>query len=388
MGLIQHVDPVLMAVLSVTPTRTASAPAFSETATLESTTSCINLRTTSDDLCEQPFAVFHSDFEQVLGKTPSLRVVAQETSFPFAHEAGIWIPSTRECFFTSNQYYESGSSIKKIQISKIQAPKDAGGEYTWEKINPKPDILTANGGVNYKDGALFCSQGYGEKDSGCLVYMDVHPPYESKVILNHFHGRPFNAPNDVVIHPLDGTIWFTDPDYAFIQSLRPIVRLPNQVYCFNPETGNVRVVTDGIERPNGISFSPDLKTCYISETHASDGLGGKIDDVPGTIYAYDMVRSPASTKPDRPYILVNKHVFAFADAAAPDGIKTDTNGNVYSGCGDGIQVWDSDGILIGKILIPGGSANFCFTDPHVILAFNETRIVEIRLNATGTIVKY
>lgn len=45
----------------------------------------------------------------------------------------------------------------------------------------------------------------------------------------------------------------------------------------------------------------------------------------------------------------------------PDGIKCDVYGNVYSGCGDGIEVWNPAGTLIGTIVIPGGGvANFCF----------------------------
>lgn len=58
--------------------------------------------------------------------------------------------------------------------------------------------------------------------------------------------------------------------------------------------------------------------------------------------------------------LANRRVFAFADHGIPDGIKCDSEGNVYSGCGDGINVWSPGGRLIGKIMIPGGVANFCF----------------------------
>lgn len=49
-----------------------------------------------------------------------------------------------------------------------------------------------------------------------------------------------------------------------------------------------------------------------------------------------------------------------ADCGIPDGIKCDTAGNVYSGCGDGVHVWTPGGSLIGKIYVPGGCANFCF----------------------------
>ena len=44
------------------------------------------------------------------------------------------------------------------------------------------------------------------------------------------------------------------------------------------------------------------------------------------------------------------------------------------GCGDGINVWNSGGVLIGKIMVPGGVANFCFAKKGEIIVLNETRM--------------
>jgi gluconolactonase len=73
-----------------------------------------------------------------------------------------------------------------------------------------------------------------------------------------------------------------------------------------------------------------------------------------TIYAFDVASYSGSP------FLVNRRVFAYAAEGAPDGIKCDIHGNVYSGCGDGVEVWNAGGTLIGRILVPGGVANFCF----------------------------
>ncbi|KAK9312690.1 hypothetical protein V1522DRAFT_282603 [Lipomyces starkeyi] len=382
---VQIVDPERNAVLTSLPDRGAE-PAWSSSAVKNESSSFISYATKDDDTAEQPFVVFQSEFLDILGPSPVLRVVAEEKSFPFAHEAGIWIPMTREVFFTSNQFGPEYGAPKKITISKMFVPKSPDGNYKSEVILPAPDIVTANGGVNYGDGALFCSQGQGNI-AGALIYMDIKPPYATKVLLNHFHGRPFNAPNDVVVLPFDGSIWFTDPNYGIIQGLRAKEKLPNQVYAYDPKKGSLRVVADGLSRPNGIAFSHDCKVCYITDTSTYDGTGGLIDHAEATIYAYDVVRSTGSTRPDRPYVLVNRRVFAYADCGAPDGIKVDLDGNVYTGCLDGVQVWDSDGVLIGKILVPGGVANFCFTDPGVLLLFNENRIYEARINAVGSSVR-
>jgi gluconolactonase len=37
------------------------------------------------------------------------------------------------------------------------------------------------------------------------------------VLIDHFQGKPFNAPNDVAVHS-DGAIWFTDPGYGIMSN--------------------------------------------------------------------------------------------------------------------------------------------------------------------------
>jgi gluconolactonase len=54
---------------------------------------------------------------------------------------------------------------------------------------------------------------------------------------------------------------------------------------------------------------------------------------------------------------------------------------VYSGCGDGINVWNSGGRLIGKMQVPGGVANFCFGRAGEIFLLNETRFWRATVSA-------
>ena len=73
-------------------------------------------------------------------------------------------------------------------------------------------------------------------------------------------------------------------------------------------------------------------------------------------------------------------MFAYADTGAPDGIKCDVFGNVYSGCGDGINVWNSGGMLIGKVQIEGGCANLCFWRYGESLCFGEDKLWRVKLS--------
>lgn len=40
--------------------------------------------------------------------------------------------------------------------------------------------------------------------------------------------------------------------------------MPSQVYRFDPDTGAVRVVADGFDKCNGIAFTADGETAYMS----------------------------------------------------------------------------------------------------------------------------
>jgi len=85
-------------------------------------------------------------------------------------------------------------------------------------------------------------------------------------------------------------------------------------------------------------------------------------------YAFDIIERSGSP------FLANRRVFAMADTGIPDGIKCDLQGNVYSGCNDGVNVWSAGGKLLGKIIVPGGGvANFCFTRKGEMVLLNEKR---------------
>ncbi|CAN6675038.1 hypothetical protein TRVA0_080S00342 [Trichomonascus vanleenenianus] len=308
---------------------------------------------------KKPFVSYGREFlERVTGKRPDYCVVAEYRT-PMAHEAAVWLPHRREVLYSSNILDQKS----KISVSTINVDT-----YETKEHFPEPAIANCNGGFAMGSGALLCQQGDGERN-GALVYFDVAKG-ETQVVVDNFYGRPFSAPNDVVIQ--HDKVWFTDPDYAYYQKLKPLApQLPNQVYCYDLATRSIRAVADGFSRPNGICFSPDGAYCYITDTGAylADGLEST---EPANIYRFDCDG----------HWLFNKRLFAFADSGAPDGIKTDHAGNVYAGCRDGINVWNPSGVLIGKFLVNGGVANFCFTDNGVMFALCEERVIKITLHGS------
>jgi gluconolactonase len=112
------------------------------------------------------------------------------------------------------------------------------------------------------------------------------------------------------------------------------------------------VVDETLEKPNGLAFSPDQKTLYISDTGASHKPGH-----PRQIHAFDV--TDINT-------LAGHRVFCDLGAAIPDGFRVDIDGNIWSSAGwagaaqDGVQVFAPDGDKIGAIHTPEGISNLCF----------------------------
>ena len=85
------------------------------------------------------------------------------------------------------------------------------------------------------------------------------------VLADKFGGKRFNEPNDLIVRR-DGSIWFTDPSFGS----HPITIPFYGVYRFDPKTKAVTLLTKEVAVPNGIAFSPDGKTLYVSDSGSGD----------------------------------------------------------------------------------------------------------------------
>ncbi|QIW95001.1 hypothetical protein AMS68_000519 [Peltaster fructicola] len=315
--------------------------------------------------------------DEVVGTSPTQQLVTEESWAAF-HEAGIYNIATGKLYATSNR----DSLTNSINVTVI----DIHNNIAISSVH-YPNLTLANGGAAFypvgspptsSDGQaiVFCDQGDLENPSQLVL---VDPANNtSKVLLNSFFGRNFTSINDIEQHPYTGDLWFTDPSYGFWQSFRPSAAIRPQVYRFEPDTGVVQAVADGFVAPNGIEFSPDYKHVYVTDTGAVTYPSGMNLSGPANIYRFDIT-------PDRKR-LENRQLFAYAMNGLPDGIHTDTRGNVYSGTGNGINVWNPEGVLIGNFAVAGGIANFAFV-PGGIYMFNEKKLFFVSIKAQGRTVR-
>ncbi|TFK48620.1 calcium-dependent phosphotriesterase, partial [Heliocybe sulcata] len=241
-------------------------------------------------------------------------------------------------------------------------------------------VQMTNGGTGpYRGNLLLVNSGRGTLPPN-LVTVNPSPPYNATVLLDNYFGRQFNSLDDVKVHRASGNIFFTDPPYGYLLQIRPPPEMPSQVYRYNPETGAVKVVADSFKACNGIAFDPSETVAYVSDTGALEVSGGSDQTLPATIYAFDI--EPLTQA------FTNRRVFAYADAGIPDGIQVDSLGNVYSGTGEGVSVWNPEGTLIGKFFLNSTSAQMVFAGPGRLVILDETSVYLAKIRAQGISLAY
>ena len=171
------------------------------------------------------------------------------------------------------------------------------------------------------------------------------------VLADHWQGTRLTGCNDVVVKS-DNSIWFSDNGAGirgnYLGDKAP-QELPFVVYRIDGATGEMTIVIDDMGRPNGLCFSPDERLLYVVDTPS----GG----APRVTRVYDVAEDGRSVR--------NGRLFFDANPGWADGIRCDTQGNVWAGFTggegqDGVACFAPDGTLIGRILLPERCANLCF----------------------------
>lgn len=197
-----------------------------------------------------------------------------------------------------------------------------------------------------------------------------------QLVVDRYLGKRLNSPNDIVVKR-DGTIWFTDPPYGILSNEEgrqaAVEQTANHVFCFSPASGVLRAVSDWVQEPNGLAFSPDERLLYVSDTSAALAPAG-------TGHHHIAVFDVAAGN-----VLHNPRVFAEVNPGLSDGFRLDRQGWIYTSSEDSVQVYHPDGGLLGKIHVPEKIGNLCFGGPlgQQLYIAASTSLYRITLHTQG-----
>ena len=214
-----------------------------------------------------------------------------------------------------------------------------------------PSNFTNGHTLDHEGRIIHCSH-------GARAILRTEPNGTVSTLVAHYGSARLNSPNDVVVAS-DGAIWFTDPPYGILsdhEGYKSDQEIEGcYVFRFDPETEQLNAVVTDMIHPNGLAFSPDESTLYVTDTSAVI-LG---DSGHHHMRAYNIsIDAMLGT-----HVATNGRVFADIEPGLPDGFRVDTDGNLYISSLDAIQVFAPDGTRIGRIPVPEKIANCCFGGP-------------------------
>jgi gluconolactonase len=220
----------------------------------------------------------------------------------------------------------------------------------WSAADGSRDVFHpsdfANGHTLDHDGSILACE------HGPRRISRYQPDGTRTTVVDRFDGDRLNSPNDLVVAS-DGAIWFTDPPYGILDDSEGYKADCELGGCFvfrlDRATGALSVATDFLAHPNGLAFSPDERTLYVSDTSVA-----RIDGGNHHIVAFDVTGD---------WRLMGPRVFAVIEPGVSDGFRVDVHGNVWTSAGDGIHVLDPHAVELGRILLPEEASNCTFGGP-------------------------
>jgi gluconolactonase len=195
--------------------------------------------------------------------------------------------------------------------------------------------------------------------------IEVTPDGKYKILADHYDGKKLNTPNDVIVGP-DGALYFTDPQSDFSPGAKSELNYQG-VYRLD-DKGVLTLLTKDLTAPNGLAFSPDGKKLYVD------------DDDQKNIHVWDVAADGS---------LSNGRIFGDETGGkgegVPDGMRVDTNGNIFVTGPKGIWVWDPQGHHLGTIVLPEQPANLNWGDKDygTLYITATTSVYRLRTKARG-----
>lgn len=301
---------------------------------------------------------------------------------------------------------EQWPTLEQISLVAVQGPVKfelkANSPRFWKLMAPDAKLETVGAGFGFTEGPVWDERGFlyvsdettnkilklfpdhhtedvislGDPDGNTYdkkhrlidcasvlrAIIEVKPDGNYIVLADHYQGKRFNSPNDVVMGP-DGALYFTDPTLDLVKgekqelSFQGVFRLGT--------ASKVTLLIKDLGQPNGLAFSPDGRKLYVDDSERKD------------IHVYDV---------DRGGTVSGGRLFAKLEGpGVPDGMRIDMAGNVFVTGPYGVWVFDPAGTHLGTINLPESTANLTWGDADygTLYFTSSTSVFKLRTRTTG-----
>ncbi|HVE55388.1 MAG TPA: SMP-30/gluconolactonase/LRE family protein [Pyrinomonadaceae bacterium] len=291
--------------------------------------------------------------EKIVGANPKLWKLAEGFKFT---EGPVW--TNDGLLFSdpnSNTIYKYSKDAK---LSVFRSPSGYSGADIAEYVQPGSNGLTLD-----EDANLVINQ------HGNRRVIRLEKTGGETVLADKFEGKRLNSPNDLVYRS-DGTLFFTDPPFGLPKVFDDTRKELNFSGVYSIYKGKLQLLTKEFTGPNGIAFSPDEKYLYV----------GNWDAQKKTVYRYE-VNTDGTIKNGKLFF----DFTGFKGEDAIDGIKVDTQGNLYVSAPGGLQVLSKDGKFLGTIVTPQHVHNMAWgdADGKTLYLCARNGLYKMRLNVAG-----
>lgn len=224
----------------------------------------------------------------------------------------------------------------------------------------------ANGLLKDSEGNLVMCE-HGDRRVSVLT-----PNGGKRTLADNYQGKRLNSPNDGTLKS-NGDIYFTDPPYGLPQRENDPRRELDHfgVYRISKKSGELTLLTTELARPNGIGFSPDEKTLYVAQSDPKKAIWMSFPvKEDGTLGAGKLFYDATDQVGVHPGL--------------PDGLSVDKKGNVWASGPGGIYVFNSSGVLLGRLYTGERTSNCCFgEDGSTLFITADSNLVRIRTSTVG-----
>ena len=221
-----------------------------------------------------------------------------------------------------------------------------------------------------RDGTVVMAEQYARAVVRLLGTGTPADPVHPVPFFDSYEGKHLNSPNDLVFLP-DGSFFFTDPPYGLKGGDKdPAKQLPFNAVFYVKE-GKLTPVITGLPTPNGVALSPDNRTLYVNNTGPAQ-----------RVVAYSL-RPDGSVGPARDVITFAGH----EGDGAPDGLKTDSEGNLWTTGPGGIRIVTPAGKVLGQLQLPEVAANLAWggLDGRTLYITARTHIYRLQTLVKGNL---